>query len=60
LVIYVVRIEGMRNAYILVRKPDGKRPFVRPRYRWEDNIKVDLKYVVKVSLGWVHMAHNVK
>jgi len=50
----------MRNAYILVRKPDGKRPFVRPRYRWEDNIKVDLKYVVKVSLGWVHMAHNVK
>ena len=25
--------------------PEGKRPFGRPRRRWEDNIKVDLKEV---------------
>jgi len=25
--------------------PEGKRPFGRPRHRWEDNIKVDLKEV---------------
>jgi hypothetical protein len=34
----------IRNAYeILVEKPDGKRPLGRPRRRWEDNIKLELK-----------------
>jgi hypothetical protein len=33
----------MRNAYyILVGKPDGKRPLGRPRRRLEDNIRMDL------------------
>jgi hypothetical protein len=37
-----------RNAYrILVRKPEGKRPLGRPRRRWVDNIKMDLREV-----GW--------
>jgi hypothetical protein len=35
---------GKRNAYkILVGKPEGKRPLERPRCKWEDNIKMDLK-----------------
>jgi hypothetical protein len=29
--------------YILARKPEGRRPVGRGRYRWKDNIKVDLK-----------------
>jgi hypothetical protein len=34
----------MRNPYrILVGKPEGKRPLRRPRRRWEDNIKVELR-----------------
>jgi hypothetical protein len=43
----------MRNVYkILVVKPEGKRPFWRPRRRWEDNIKMDLKEIVcEVVLG---------
>jgi hypothetical protein len=33
-----------RNACrILVGKPEGKRPLGRPRRRWVDNIKMDLK-----------------
>jgi hypothetical protein len=33
-----------RNAYrILVGKPEGKRPLERPRRRWADNIKTDLR-----------------
>jgi hypothetical protein len=33
-----------RNAYsISVGKPEGKRPLERPRRRWVDNIKMDLK-----------------
>jgi hypothetical protein len=38
------RIGEKRNAYrILVGKPEGKRPLGRPRCRWEDNIKIDLR-----------------
>ena len=40
---------GMRRgAYrILVGKPEGRRPLQRPRHRWEDNIKIDLR-----GVGW--------
>jgi hypothetical protein len=38
-----------RNAYrILVGKSEGKRQLGRPRRRWEDNIKMDLR-----EIGWV-------
>jgi hypothetical protein len=37
-----------RNAYrVLVGKPEGKRPLGRPRRRWVDNIKMDLR-----EIGW--------
>jgi hypothetical protein len=39
---HVVYMGEMRNT-ILVKKPEGKRPFIRPRYRWEDHIRRDLK-----------------
>jgi hypothetical protein len=33
-----------RGAYrVLVGKPEGRRPLGRPRRRWEDNIKMDIK-----------------
>jgi hypothetical protein len=33
-----------RNAYrVLVGKPEGKRPLRRPRRRWVDNIRMDLR-----------------
>jgi hypothetical protein len=36
----------MLNACrILVGKPEGKRPLGRPRHRWVDNIKMDLREV---------------
>jgi hypothetical protein len=36
----------VRNAYkILVRKSEGKRPLVRPRHRWEDNIRMDFRKI---------------
>jgi hypothetical protein len=35
-----------RGIYrVLVGKPEGKGPLGRPRYRWEDNIKMDLQEV---------------
>jgi hypothetical protein len=30
---------------VFVGKPEGKRPLVRPRHRWDDNIKMDLQEV---------------
>jgi hypothetical protein len=37
---------GKRNAYrILVGKPEGKRPQGRPRLRWVDNTKMDLREI---------------
>ena len=38
---HVARIEEGRSAFnILTGKPTGKRPFRRPRRRWEDNIRI--------------------
>jgi hypothetical protein len=36
----------VRGAYnILVGRPEGRRPLGRPRCRWEDNIKMDLREI---------------
>jgi hypothetical protein len=41
---HVARMGEKRNAYrILVGKSEGKRPLGRPRRRWVDNIKIDLR-----------------
>ena len=43
---HVARMEQFRNAYrVLVGKSEGRRPLGRPRARWEDNIKMDLREV---------------
>jgi hypothetical protein len=43
---YVARMgEDSGGHRVLVGKPEGKRPLGRPRYRWEDNIKMDLQEV---------------
>jgi hypothetical protein len=35
-----------RSAFTaLVREPERKRPLGRPRYRWEDNIRMDLREI---------------
>jgi len=37
--------EGIGVHRVLVGKPEGKGPLGRPRHRWEDNIKMDLREV---------------
>jgi hypothetical protein len=50
---------GRRSAYrVLVGKPEGKRPLGRPKYRWEDNIKVDLQEVCLGGMDWIDMAQD--
>ena len=43
--------EGRRVHRVLVGKPEGKGPLGRPRRRWEDNIKMDLREV-GARTGW--------
>ena len=39
-------------------KPEGKRLFGRPRLRWEDNIKVNLKEVGCGGMDWIELAED--
>jgi hypothetical protein len=39
---HIAAMGGMNAYSILLRKPEGKRPFGRPRHGWEDNIRMDL------------------
>ena len=50
--------EGRGVHRILVGKPEGKRPLWRPRHRWEDNIKRDLKEVRCGCMDWIGLAQN--
>jgi len=56
---YVARMGEMRNAYnILVGNPEEKRPLGRPRRRWEDNIKMDLREIWwEGVVDCTHVAH---
>ena len=55
----VAHMEESRNAYrVLVGKPKGKRPLGRPRRRWEDNIKMDLREVGSDSGEWIDLAED--
>jgi hypothetical protein len=48
-----------RNAYrILVGKPEEKIPAGRPRCRWEDNIKTDLREIGWGGMDWIDLAQD--
>jgi hypothetical protein len=48
-----------RNEYtILVGKPEGKRPLGRPRRRWENNIKMDIREIVWYGMDWIDLAQD--
>jgi hypothetical protein len=47
-----------RNAYrIFAGKPEGKRPSGRPRRRWEDNIRMDLREI-GWGMDWIDLAQD--
>jgi hypothetical protein len=49
----------MMNIYkIFVRNSEGKRPLRRPRYSWEDNIRMDLREIGWEVVDWIYLAQN--
>jgi len=48
-----------RGVYrVLVGKPEGKRPFERPRHRWEDNMKMDIQEKECGGMDWIDLAQD--
>jgi hypothetical protein len=56
---HVARMREDRGVYrMLVEKPEGKRPLVRPRRRWEDNINMDLQEAGGGRGDWMELAQD--
>jgi hypothetical protein len=56
---HVARMGEGRGVYrVLVGRPEGKRPLGRPRRRWEDNIKMDLREIGIDVANWIKLAQD--
>jgi hypothetical protein len=48
-----------RKVYkVLVGKPEGKRPLGRPRRRWEDGIRMDLREIGLRGVDWIRLVQD--
>jgi hypothetical protein len=56
---HVACMGGERKVYkVLVGKPEGRRPLGRPRHRWEDGIRMDLREIGLGSVDWIQLAQD--
>jgi hypothetical protein len=56
---YDMALGEVRGAYnILIGSPKGRRPLGRPRRRWEDNIKMDLREIGFGDVDWIDLAQD--
>jgi len=56
---HVARMGEGRGVYrALAGKPEGRRPLGRPRRRWEDTIRMDLREVGCGCVDWMELAQN--
>jgi hypothetical protein len=56
---HVERMGEVRGAYnILVGRPEGRRSLGRPRHRWEDNIKMELREIGFGNVNWINFAQD--
>jgi hypothetical protein len=54
---HVARMGEVRKVYkVLVGKPEEKRPLGRPRRRWEDGIRMDLREIILRGVDWIRLA----
>ena len=51
-------MRGRDVYWVLVGKPEGKRPLGRTKRRWEDNIKMDLQEVGCGGVDWIELAQD--
>jgi hypothetical protein len=51
-------VEGRGVYRVSIGRPGGKRPLGRPRRRWEDNIKMDLREIGIDGANWIQLAQD--
>jgi hypothetical protein len=49
---------GERCLQVLVGRPEGKRPLGRPRRRWENNFRMDLRETGFNGANWIRLAQD--
>jgi hypothetical protein len=55
----VAYMEERRGVHkVLAVRPEGKRPLGRPKRRWEDNIKIDLRVIGIDGTNWIWLAQD--
>jgi hypothetical protein len=56
---HVARMGEGRGVYgVIVGMPKGKRPLVRTRCRWEDNIKMDISEIIIDVVNWIRLVQD--
>jgi hypothetical protein len=50
--------EGRNVYWVFMGKPEGKTPLERPRRRWEDGMKMDLREIGWGGVEWIHMTQD--
>jgi hypothetical protein len=56
---HVARKGEERKVYkVLVGKPEGKIPLGRPRRRWEDGVRMNLREIGLGGVDWIRLAQD--
>jgi hypothetical protein len=56
---HVARMGEERKVYnVLVGKTEGRRPLGRPRRRWEDGVRMDLREIGLGGVDWIRLAQD--
>jgi hypothetical protein len=55
---HVARMGAGRGVYRVLVRRQGKRPLGRPRHRWEDNFKMDLRVIGTNGANWIKLAQD--
>jgi hypothetical protein len=56
---HVARVGEESRVYkVLVGKPEGKRPLGRPRHRWENGIRMDLREIGLGNVDWIRLVQD--
>jgi hypothetical protein len=50
--------KGKGVCRVLVGRPESRIPLERPRHRWEDNIKLDLREIGIDGAKWIRLAQD--
>jgi hypothetical protein len=51
-------VEERKVYKVLVGKPEGKRPLGRPKHRWEDGIKMDIRETGLGGVDWIRLSQD--